>query len=73
MKITIDGEYIDLQSLLKLATIAPTGGFAKILIQNDCVYLNGNVENRRKKKIYRGDIVLIRSDQYDLNEKIEVK
>lgn len=57
--VKIDTEYIKLDSLLKLADMAQTGGHAKILIQEGQVKLNGVVEYQRGKKIKPGDIVEI--------------
>lgn len=73
MKLNIEKEPIELQSLLKYANIVPTGGFAKILIQSGAVSLNGETETRRKKKIVSGDIVTIDSQEYDIHERIEVQ
>ncbi len=53
--IQIEEEYITLAQLLKLTTIISSGGMAKpFLAQND-VYLNGELEDRRGKKLYDGD------------------
>lgn len=67
MKIKIDTEFIKLDSLLKLSGIAPTGGAAKIFIQDGDVKLNGEVCTMRGKKIRKGDKVKI------FNELIEVE
>ena len=56
-KITIREEYIKLDSLLKFAGIAETGGHAKIMIQNEDVMVNGEICIQRGKKIRKGDIV----------------
>ncbi|WP_075858541.1 RNA-binding S4 domain-containing protein [Carboxydothermus pertinax] len=58
-KIIIYTEYIELDSLLKWANIAMTGGEAKEMIRKGLVLINGVVETRRKKKIYPGDRVEI--------------
>ena len=57
LEIKIDTEYIKLDSLLKLANVADSGGFAKIAILNGDVYVNGEVETRRGRKIYPLDKV----------------
>ena len=59
MKIKIDTEFIKLDSLLKLAGIAQTGGQAKIFIQDGEVKYNGEVCLMRGKKVYKGDKVEI--------------
>ena len=67
MKIKIDTEFIKLDSLLKLSGVVPTGGAAKIFIQDGEVKLNGEVCTMRGKKIRKGDKVNI------FNELIEVE
>ena len=53
--ITIDSEFIRLQDLLKLSGLAPTGGMAKLVIQNGEVTVNGEVCTMRGKKLRDGD------------------
>ena len=57
VKIRRDEEYITLNVLLKITDIIPTGGMAKIYLAENDVYVNGEKENRRGRKLYRGDIV----------------
>ena len=57
VKIREDEEYITLNVLLKIVDIIPTGGMAKIYLAENDVYVNGEKENRRGRKLYRGDIV----------------
>ncbi len=54
-KIKIDSEYIKLQDLLKLSGVCPTGGMAKVVIQNGEVKVNGEVCTMRGKKLRPGD------------------
>ena len=53
----IKGEYIKLDSLLKFASIASTGGEAKLRIQNGEVFVGKEVCFSRGKKIRPGDVV----------------
>ena len=55
MKIEANGGYIKLDSLLKLAGIAMTGGQAKMMIQSGDVYVNGERCLMRGKKMRAGD------------------
>lgn len=57
MEIKIDTEFIKLDSLLKYANVVGSGGIAKAIIQDGLVSLNGEIETRRGKKIYPGDVV----------------
>lgn len=55
--ITIDSAYIKLDSLLKLANLVMSGGEAKLLILEGQIQVNGQVETRRGRKLYPGDLV----------------
>ena len=57
IKIRQDEEYITLNVLLKLADIISTGGMAKIFLQENDVFVNDELENRRGRKLYRGDVI----------------
>ncbi len=53
----IDTEYIKLDSFLKAVDAVSSGGEAKVLIAEGHVLVNGAVELRRGRKLYRGDRV----------------
>lgn len=55
--IGITTEYIKLESFLKLANAAESGGMAKNFIQNGEVTVNREVCTMRGKKLYEGDKV----------------
>lgn len=56
-KIYIDTEFIRLESLLKLADAVPSGGVAKLLIQDGEAAVNGEICTMRGKKLRDGDRV----------------
>ncbi|MFM9282306.1 S4 domain-containing protein YaaA [Paenibacillus jiagnxiensis] len=56
-RISIQSEFIKLDQFLKLADCVPTGGMAKALLQEGAVRVNGEVEERRGRKLYPGDAV----------------
>lgn len=56
-KLTTDT--IELCQLLKAAQVTTSGGQAKWLIRDEVVHVNGQVETRSKRKIHRGDRVVI--------------
>ena len=56
-KISINTEFIKLDSLLKFAALVGTGGEAKYVISEGMVKVNGEVCTMRGKKIYPGDKV----------------
>lgn len=47
-------EYIQLNQLMKVMGWVQTGGEANVLIDEGLVSVNGNVELRRRNKIYTG-------------------
>ena len=55
--IKIKDEYIKLGQLLKLAGLVGSGVDAKYVINEGLVKVNDEVDTRRSKKIYPGDIV----------------
>ena len=48
---------IRLDQFLKLANLVGSGGEAKILITDGLVKVNGEVEERRGRKLQEGDVV----------------
>lgn len=52
-------QYIQLNQLLKLLSIAETGGIANQMITNGEVLVNGNVEIQKRKKLFPGDKISI--------------
>ncbi len=57
VEISIDSDFIRLDSLLKLCNAVMTGGHAKIVIQEGDVKVNGEECTARGKKIHSGDSV----------------
>ncbi|WP_096438043.1 S4 domain-containing protein YaaA [Alteribacter populi] len=55
--VKIEGEFITLGQLLKEVGAIDTGGMAKWFLSEYVVYVNNEAENRRGRKLYRGDIV----------------
>lgn len=55
--IQIRDEFIKLGQLLKLANLVESGAMAKEVIEDGLVKVNGEVDIRRGKKIYSGDVV----------------
>lgn len=63
-----EGESLRLDQFLKLRGIANTGGQAKLLIQSGEVQVNGEVENRRRRKLIVGDVVKVGGIAYSPDE-----
>lgn len=54
--ITIKDDFIKLGQALKLAGLVESGVDAKFVIQDGEVLVNGEVDERRGRKLYPGDI-----------------
>ncbi len=63
---TTSDNTIKLDSFLKLVGIAPTGGQAKLMIQNGDVLVNGMIETRRGRKLVSGDLVTVEGQTFDV-------
>ena len=57
MEIKIRDEFIKLGQALKLAGVVEDGVDAKYAIQDGRVQVNGEVDQRRGRKVYEGDVI----------------
>ena len=57
IKLKLNQEFITLQSLLKITNIISTGGMVKAYLAENEVLVNGELEDRRGRKLYPGDKV----------------
>ena len=62
----INGEYIELIQLLKATGIAQTGGHAKMIVDDELVFRNGELETRKRAKLRAGDLIEIEDDRINL-------
>lgn len=62
MKVKINTPFIKLEQLLKFSGICDSGGQAKILIQDGMVAVNGEICDKRGKKIVVGDKVNVNGE-----------
>jgi ribosome-associated protein len=62
-----DKDYITLGSLLKFMNIIQSGGHSKFFLLSNSVFVNGEKENRRGRKIRTGDVVKINDEIYQIN------
>lgn len=68
-KIVLRDEFIKLGQALKAAGIAENGLYAKLVIQDGLVKVNGKVELQRGKKLIDGDIVEFDGNQVQIEGK----
>lgn len=57
MEIKIRDEFIKLGQALKLVGVVEDGVEAKYAIQDGLVQVNGEVDQRRGRKVYEGDVI----------------
>ena len=57
MEIKIRDEFIKLGQALKLAGVVEDGVEAKFVIQDGLVKVIGEVDERRGRKVYEGDVI----------------
>jgi ribosome-associated protein len=57
---------ITLGQALKAASIAVTGGEAKVLVQRGEVLVNGEVETRRGRRLREGDVVEVGEERLEV-------
>ena len=55
--VEIEEEPIELYKILKFESMVQSGGEAKFVIAEGLVRVNGEVETRKSKKIFSGDII----------------
>lgn len=68
IKIRIETNYVQLQQLLKLADLIDSGGQAKIYLNENKVSVNGELENRRGRKLYPKDIIEVSGNLFEISK-----
>ena len=64
MELKLRDEFIKLGQAMKAAGIVSSGIDAKMLIQDGQVTVNGEVETRRGKKLYDGDVFEFEGEEF---------
>ncbi|QNQ82853.1 S4 domain-containing protein YaaA [Lactobacillus sp. PV012] len=62
---SVKGEYITLAQFLKEESIISSGGQAKWYLKDNPVKLNDKLEDRRGKKLYPGDRLVVENQTYN--------
>ena len=66
MKIKINSEYITLGQLLKMTDFIQSGGEAKFAVKELHITVNGEMEDRRGRKLSSGDVIIIEDQEFTL-------
>ena len=72
-EIQIYTEFITLGQFLKLSGVINNGGEAKLYLKTELVVVNWAPENRRGRKLYKGDLIQIKNEKYVITKKNEDK
>jgi ribosome-associated protein len=59
----LQGEFIELNVLLKLLALVPSGGAAKALIAEGAVTVDGAIETRTRRKLRCGNSVRVADEE----------
>ena len=66
MEYKLFDEYITLQALLKEVGVIQSGGAIKSFLADNQVFFNGELENRRGKKLRIGDVVSLPDQELEI-------
>lgn len=67
-EIKLKDEYIKLGQALKAAGLVSSGVEAKEVIQEGLVKVNGEIDTRRGKKLYGGDVVSYNGEEIKIED-----
>ncbi|WP_208318322.1 S4 domain-containing protein YaaA [Breznakia blatticola] len=66
MEIKIETEYVTLGQFLKLADFISSGGEAKFAVKELDIIVNGDKEDRRGRKLYPNDVVVVEGQTFTI-------
>lgn len=66
MDIKVNGDYITLGQFLKLTNFISSGGEAKAAVKQLSITVNGEAENRRGRKLYVSDDIIIEGQAFHI-------
>jgi ribosome-associated protein len=61
VRFTLEGEYVELNQLLKLVGLCDSGGIGKQMVASGIVSVDGRPELRKTAKIRRGQRVMLQN------------
>ncbi len=57
--VKINTEYITLGQLLKMTNLISSGAEAKVAVKEMKIFVNGQKDDRRGRKLYPGDVIVV--------------
>ena len=65
-EVKIKENYITLGQFIKVVDLISSGGEAKSFLLNTVVKVNDEVDSRRGRKLYKGDLINIEGNEYKI-------
>lgn len=65
-EVKITDEYITLGQFIKLVDLISSGGEAKVFLASNTIYINNKEDNRRGRKLYKNDLIVINNKEYKI-------
>ena len=65
-KVQINDNFINLAQFLKIIDVINSGGEAKFFLKSHIVLVNNEKEDKRGRKLYKGDVIKIDDNQYEI-------
>jgi len=65
-KVTIVSDYITLGQLLKFTHVIASGSQEKLYLSTHIAHVNGVLENRRGRKLYPGDKIVLDEGSFEI-------
>lgn len=59
LQFELEGDYVELNQLLKLVGLCDSGGAGKVLVASGAVSVDGEVELRKTRKVRAGELVTL--------------
>lgn len=71
--VVVAAEPIELYKILKIENLVTSGSEAKTLIAEGYVYVNGEIETRKRKKIMYGDIIGFNGEAFQVTSEAQMQ
>ena len=65
-KVQIKEDYIYLGQFLKIVDLVSSGGETKSFLSLNKIFINKEEDNRRGRKLYKGDLIEVNSQVYEI-------
>lgn len=66
IQVKINDDFITLGQFLKIVDLVSTGGETKYFLNTNEIFINNTPDNRRGRKLYKGDKVIVLNKEYEI-------